>query len=247
MIVDGRAGFRFAAAEIHEVLLAHGGPGADRLTMKTAGSRLLGIQEPLRWFAASLRRSFRFRRDQVQDHGSPASLDECVAAGDRGGSRPSIRGGVQPRQSLTNRDCSRSGPEGTDQALAAKEPGDNSSRHSVPARQNSAYLASNPLGRAPTLVTVTHGTITEAPVVLSYIADVATDHSLLPAIGTPERYEALRWMAYISSTVHPAFGRLWRAARFCDDPDCESSVEHAAAAQLADDFAYIEKHMSNRR
>jgi hypothetical protein len=71
MIVDGRAGFRFAAAEIHEVLLAHGGPGADRLTMKTAGSRLLGIQEPLRWFAASLRRSFRFRRDQVQDHGSP--------------------------------------------------------------------------------------------------------------------------------------------------------------------------------
>jgi len=54
-------------------------------------------------------------------------------------------------------------------------------------------------------------------------------------------------MAYISSTVHPGFGRLWRAARFCDDPDSESSVEHAAAAQLADDFAYIEKHMSDRR
>ena len=54
-------------------------------------------------------------------------------------------------------------------------------------------------------------------------------------------------MAYLSSTVHPAFGRLWRAARFCDHPDCESSVEHAAAAQLADDFAYIEKHMLNRR
>jgi glutathione S-transferase len=109
------------------------------------------------------------------------------------------------------------------------------------------YLAVNPLGRVPTLVTATHGTITEAPVVLSYIADVATDHALLPAIGSPERYEALRWMAYISSTVHPAFGRLWRAARFCDDANCESSVEHAAAAQLADDFAYIDKHMSNQR
>jgi glutathione S-transferase len=109
------------------------------------------------------------------------------------------------------------------------------------------YLAVNPLGRVPALVTATHGTITEAPVVLSYIADVATDHALLPPIGTPERYEALRWMAYISSTVHPAFGRLWRAARFCDDPDCERSMERAAAAQLADDFAYIDKHMSNRR
>lgn len=109
------------------------------------------------------------------------------------------------------------------------------------------YLAINPLGRVPALVTVTHGTITEAPVVLSYIADVAAAPGLLPAIGTPERYEALRWMAYISSTVHPALGRLWRAGRFCDDASCESSVEHAAATQLANDFAYIDGHLSNQR
>jgi glutathione S-transferase len=114
-------------------------------------------------------------------------------------------------------------------------------------RPDPTYLAVNPLGRVPALVTATHGTITETPVVLSYIADVATDYALLPAIGTPERYQALRWMAYISSTVHPAFGRLWRAARFCHDPDCESSVEHAAAAQLADDFEHIDKHISNHR
>jgi glutathione S-transferase len=110
-----------------------------------------------------------------------------------------------------------------------------------------AYLAINPLGRVPALVTASHGTITEAPVVLSYIADVATGSGLLPAIGTPERYEALSWMAYISSTVHPALGRLWRAERFCDDASCESSVEHAAATQLANDFAHIDKHLSNRR
>jgi glutathione S-transferase len=35
------------------------------------------------------------------------------------------------------------------------------------------YLAINPLGRVPALVTKAHGTITEAPIVLSYIADVA--------------------------------------------------------------------------
>lgn len=110
-----------------------------------------------------------------------------------------------------------------------------------------AYLAINPLGRAPTLVTATHGTLTEAPVVLSYIADVATASGLLPVVGTPERYEALRWMAYISTTVHPALGRLWRAERSCDDAGCESSVERAAAAQLANDFGYIETHLSNRQ
>jgi glutathione S-transferase len=112
---------------------------------------------------------------------------------------------------------------------------------------DSAYLAINPLGCVPTLVTATHATITEAPVVLSYIADAATGRGLLPAVGTPERYEALRWMAYISTMVHPALGRLWRAQRFCDDAGCESSVERAAAAQLANDFSYIERHLSNRQ
>jgi glutathione S-transferase len=110
-----------------------------------------------------------------------------------------------------------------------------------------AYLAVNPLGRVPTLVTATQGNLTEAPVVLSYIADVATGRRLLPAVGTPERYEALRWMSYISTTVHPALGRLWRAERFCDEAGCGSSVERAAAAQLANDFAHIETHMSNRQ
>jgi glutathione S-transferase len=110
-----------------------------------------------------------------------------------------------------------------------------------------SYLAINPLGLVPALVTATHGTITEVPAVLSYIADVATGHGLLPAIGTPERYEALRWMAYLSSTVHPAFGRLWRAERFCDDADCKSSVEYVAATQLTNDFAYIEKHLANQK
>ncbi len=115
-------------------------------------------------------------------------------------------------------------------------------------RQNDpAYLAINPLGRVPALVTATHGTITEAPVVLSYIADVASGSGLLPAIGTQERYEALRSMAYLSSTVHPAFGRLWRAERFCDDAGCKSSVEHAAATQLTNDFTHIEKQLSNRQ
>jgi glutathione S-transferase len=109
-----------------------------------------------------------------------------------------------------------------------------------------AYLAINPLGRVPSLVTSTHGTITEAPAVLSYIADLAPGLRLLPPLGNPDRYQALRWMAYISSTVHPALGRFWRAERFCDDASCAASIQHAAATQLADDFAYIERHMSAR-
>jgi glutathione S-transferase len=109
------------------------------------------------------------------------------------------------------------------------------------------YLAINPLGRVPALVTPLHGTITEVPAVLSFIADLAPDLMLMPNVGTPERYEALRWMAYLSSTIHPAIGRLWRAERFASDASCIGSVEAAAATQLANDFAYIDKQLENRR
>jgi glutathione S-transferase len=106
-----------------------------------------------------------------------------------------------------------------------------------------SYLAINPLGRVPALVTASHGTITEVPAVLAYIADAAPERQLLPLAGTRERYEALRWMAYLSSTVHPAFGRLWRPERFAAEAGCVAAVEQAAAAQLAADFAYIEEQL----
>lgn len=58
-----------------------------------------------------------------------------------------------------------------------------------------SYLAINPLGRVPALVTPDHDTITEVPAVLCYIADAAPKRRLLPDVGTRERYQVLRWMA----------------------------------------------------
>ena len=108
------------------------------------------------------------------------------------------------------------------------------------------YLAVNPLGRVPALMTASHGTITEVPAVLSYIADAAGNHSLLPPAGTAARYEALRWMAYLSSTIHPGFGRLWRSERFTASQEYRGSIEQAAASQLANDFTYVEKLLAQR-
>ena len=108
------------------------------------------------------------------------------------------------------------------------------------------YLAINPLGLVPALVTATAGTITEVPAILSYIADVARATGCCRQL---ERQNDMRlcvgWRFF--RPVHPAFGRLWRAERFCDDADCKSSVEHVAATQLTNDFAYIEKHLANQQ
>ncbi|MEZ5934816.1 MAG: glutathione S-transferase N-terminal domain-containing protein [Alphaproteobacteria bacterium] len=109
-----------------------------------------------------------------------------------------------------------------------------------------AYLAVNPLGRVPALVTTKGSVLTEVPAILSLIADSAPASQLLPAIGDPERYEALRWLAFLSSTVHPAFGRLWRAERFVDDVTCVQAIEHRAERQLRDDYAHIDRMLEGR-
>jgi len=108
------------------------------------------------------------------------------------------------------------------------------------------YLAVNPLGRVPALVTASHGTITEVPAVLSFIADAAPDQRLLAPAGASEHYEVLRWLAYLSSTIHPAFGRLWRAERFTTEAGCTSTVERAAAAQIASDFRHLDRGIAGK-
>ena len=108
------------------------------------------------------------------------------------------------------------------------------------------YLAVNPLGRVPALVTASHGTITEVPAVLSFIADAAPDQRLLAPAGASEHYETLRWLAYLSSTVHPAFGRLWRAERFTTEAGCTSTVERAAAEQIAIEFRHVDRAIAGK-
>ena len=106
------------------------------------------------------------------------------------------------------------------------------------------YRAINPLGRVPSLRTESGAILTEVPAVLSYIADRAD--GLLAKPGDPERYEALRWLAYLASTVHPAFGRLWRPQRFTAGGDA-ALVAEAADRQLGQEFATIDTMLRDRK
>ncbi|MCW2361354.1 MULTISPECIES: glutathione S-transferase family protein [Sphingobium] len=66
-----------------------------------------------------------------------------------------------------------------------------------------AYLAINPEGKVPTLVT-DEGTLTEVAAILFYLARRFPEAGLLPddPMGTAE---ALSWMSFAASTLHPSF------------------------------------------
>lgn len=108
------------------------------------------------------------------------------------------------------------------------------------------YRAVNPLGRVPALVVDDGTVLTEVPAILTYIADRFPAATLLPPPDELARYEALASMAYLSSTVHPAFGRLWRAERFTTDTAGRAAIEAAAARDLAAAFEHIEAELERR-
>jgi glutathione S-transferase len=91
----------------------------------------------------------------------------------------------------------------------------------------------NPKGYVPVLELGVGGEqITEAQVVLQYIADLAPEATLIPVTGTFARYHAQEWLAFISTELHKQFGPLFA-------PKTPRDVAAAQRAKIADRLLYL--------
>ncbi|TWG49599.1 glutathione S-transferase-like protein [Aminobacter sp. J44] len=75
------------------------------------------------------------------------------------------------------------------------------------------FLAVNPNGYVPTLLTADGDSLTEAQILVQFIADQKPESGLMPAFGSIDRYCAQRWLAFISSELHKASARCSSRAR----------------------------------
>ena len=71
------------------------------------------------------------------------------------------------------------------------------------------FTAINPKGYVPALKLDNGEILTEAAVVLQYIADQAPDSGLAPEPGSIERYRLLEWLNFISTEFHKTLGALF--------------------------------------
>ena len=110
------------------------------------------------------------------------------------------------------------------------------------ATRKATYLSVNPHGKVPALTTQ-GGTITENLAILCFLADHSPEAGLLPAEGL-QRAEAMTWLSYLCSTVHPAFGRLLRPERFTSDPAGIDGVRECALKDVTAVFDRIDDHLS---
>ena len=71
------------------------------------------------------------------------------------------------------------------------------------------YYTVNPKGYVPALELDDGSHLTEAAVILQYIAD-RKPGSLAPAFGSLERYRLMEWLNFIATELHKGLGPLWK-------------------------------------
>jgi len=110
-------------------------------------------------------------------------------------------------------------------------------------QQNSAdYLAVNPKGRVPALVT-DRGVLTETPAMLAFIAQSFPQAKLAPFDDAFAFAQAQAFNSYLCSTVHVAHAHKMRGARWATDDASFADMKRMIPKTVGASFALIERDM----
>ncbi|GJD63052.1 glutathione S-transferase family protein [Methylobacterium frigidaeris] len=104
------------------------------------------------------------------------------------------------------------------------------------------YLAINQKGRVPALAEG-EWVLTENPAILRYIARRHPEAGLWPE-DPREEARCAEWLAWISSTIHPAYAHIRRAERYATDEAAIESVKAKGHETCADLWTMIEVGLS---
>jgi glutathione S-transferase len=103
------------------------------------------------------------------------------------------------------------------------------------------YLAINPRGYVPVLELRDGSRHTEVAALLQYIGDLAPASGLMPAFGTAQRFEAIKWLSFVSSELHKVFSPwLWHK-------ETAGSTRKACIDKLALRFRELDRLFADRQ
>lgn len=103
----------------------------------------------------------------------------------------------------------------------------------------SDYYDVNPRGYVPAIrVKADEPVLTEANVLVQFLADQRPEAGLMPKAGTPERYRAQQWLAFVATELHKNFSWLW----YKDTP---AETKAKVKEKLNSRFAELDKHLAS--
>jgi glutathione S-transferase len=104
------------------------------------------------------------------------------------------------------------------------------------------YLALNPKGRVPALVTE-RGVLTESPAILAYVAQRFPRARLAPIDDAFEFARLQAFNSYLCSTVHVAHAHGRRGYRWADEPSSHEDMKRKVPQTMTECFELIEREM----
>ena len=110
---------------------------------------------------------------------------------------------------------------------------------SAQAQRSPEYLAVNPKGRVPALVTES-GTLTETPALLLFVAQRFPSAELAPLADPFLLAQVQEFNSYLCATVHVAHAHGRRGARWADDDAAIAAMRRKVTANMTECFELIE-------
>jgi glutathione S-transferase len=99
------------------------------------------------------------------------------------------------------------------------------------------FYTINPKGSVPVLELGAER-LTEAQVILQYLADLEPGMRLAPPYGTFARYRLQEWLSFVSSELHKSFSLLFK-------PDIPESYAARVRGRIAEKFGYVQNQIAD--
>lgn len=115
----------------------------------------------------------------------------------------------------------------------------------VEGRAGDAFRKINPLGKVAALLDG-ENIIYENLAILLYLVDQNPHSKIALPLNTHERTETYIWLSYIASTIHAAFGPLFRANEFVDDSAMEI-FKAKVIERIRKIFAHVNTHLTKSK
>ena len=110
------------------------------------------------------------------------------------------------------------------------------------AQRTPEYLAINPKGRVPALVT-DRGVLTETPAILQFICQSYPHAGLAPLDDVFALAQVQSFNSYLCSTLHVAHAHRMRGYRWADDPSAIAEMQRKAPQAVGECFALVGREM----
>ena len=111
--------------------------------------------------------------------------------------------------------------------------------------RNPKFLAINPAGYVPALITETEEVIYESAAIVLYLCDRHALESLAPAPQDPQRGLFLRSIFYLTNTVQECYKHYYYADRYSNDPAATSGIKEQAVENLIERWKLVDDHLAS--